>query len=239
MGTGVSYDAAYYEGIDRTAEMAAPIVAPLIVEIAQPKSIVDVGCASGQWLNAFRNLGVEDFLGIDGKWIDAAQLQIPVENFARRNLSQPFEIDRQFDVAMTLEVAEHLPPESAEDFVESLVRLAPLIVFSAAIPGQGGTNHLNEQWPDYWAELFGRHDYVGFDLIRPQIWDDLRVPVWYRQNIGIFARTDRAAGLGGPGIRPMVHPEMFGGPPGIRGLFRELPGAVRRAVRRRLKALPP
>lgn len=99
-------------------------------------------------------------------------------------------MDRQFDLVVSLEVAEHLPSECAEIFVDSLNRLGPVILFSAAIPFQGGTHHVNEQWPDYWVKHFQEKGYVVIDYIRKQIWQNDNVERWYPQNILMFARRD-------------------------------------------------
>ena len=125
------------------------------------KSVVDVGCGDGSWLFVLQeDYGKDDILGIDGPWIHEDQLNIPKECFLRAPLDESLPIDRKFDMAISLEVAEHLPEARAEGFVEDLTRLAPLVLFSAAVPGQGGTNHVNEQWQDYWIALFGARGFL-------------------------------------------------------------------------------
>ena len=114
-------------------------------------------------------------------------LEIPTDRFLALNLSQPLPIKQQFDLVVSLEVAEHLPCECAKVFVESLVKLGPVILFSAAVPFQGGTNHVNEQWPEYWAKLFQEQGYVAIDCIRNKIWQNDRVKWYYAQNILVFA----------------------------------------------------
>ena len=94
------------------------------------------------------------------------------------NLQNPFQINRRFDLVMTLEVAEHLPDTAAANFVESLTQLGPVILFSAAVPFQGGTGHVNEKWPDYWANLFSKHAYVPIDCIREKVWNNPDVQIW-------------------------------------------------------------
>jgi hypothetical protein len=84
---------------------------------------------------------------------------------------------------VSLEVAEHLPESRAASFVADLCRLAPVVLFSAAIPGQGGTGHVNEQWPGYWADLFGARGYSVSGALRWRIWNDCRVCNWYSQNM--------------------------------------------------------
>lgn len=172
--------------VDRTRSSAEAIV-PLVLERVRPTSVVDIGCGIGVWLGAFARHGVDDYLGVDGPWVPRETLLIPEERFIAARLDRPLELGRRFDLAVALEVAEHLHEHRAAGFVANLARLAPCILFSAAIPHQGGTDHLNEQWLDYWAELFATHGYVAVDGIRPVIWSDADVLPFYRQNIVIFA----------------------------------------------------
>lgn len=109
------------------------------------------------------------------------------------DLTHSFISERRYDLAISLEVAEHLPPHRAKNFVGLLTDLSDFILFPAAIPFQGGKNHVNEQWQDYWTELFESHAYILFDFIRGKIWKDDRIPPWYRQNILFFAQKDKAS----------------------------------------------
>ena len=149
---------------------------------------------------------------MDGDYVPRDQLCIPADRFIDHDLSTPLNLGRRFDLVTCLEVAEHLPLEAAETFIDSLCRHADVVVFSAAIPGQGGTGHINERWPSFWAALFARHGYRPYDLLRSQLWWDERCGWWYRQNVLVFA-TDTVAHehewpeLTGP--LDMVHPELF------------------------------
>jgi hypothetical protein len=147
----------------------------------------------GIWLSVFEEFGVKDVFGIDGDYVDRRMLKIANDRFMAFDLKKPIQINRKFDLVVSLEVAEHLPDESARTFVQSLTRLGPVILFSAAIPFQGGTGHLNEQWPDYWANYFKDDDYEAIDCIRKRVWQDDRVDWWYAQNILLFARRDYAS----------------------------------------------
>ena len=118
---------------------------------------------------------------------------IPQACFLARDLNRPCSLGRKFDLALSLEVAEHLRPESADQFVNTLVGLAPKVVFSAAIPYQGGYRHHNEQWPDYWAEVFERYDYVALDCLRDPLWRNPSVPTYYRQNMLLFVLKEQVA----------------------------------------------
>ncbi|HZR01548.1 MAG TPA: methyltransferase domain-containing protein [Burkholderiales bacterium] len=168
----------YRDGARRSAEKMLTILFDLI----RPTSVVDVGCSAGTWLSVAKTLGANQTLGLDGDYVDRNALLIPSNEFIAVDLSKPFKVARQFDLVISLEVAEHLPEQSALDFVECLTNLGSIILFSAAVPFQGGTGHINEQWPDYWAALFSRCGYVPFDCIRWQVWGDESVDVWYAQN---------------------------------------------------------
>ena len=149
-----------------------------------------MGCGTGEWLSVFEEHGIEDVWGVDGGWVSKEMLEIVEERFVPLDLEQPFHMDRTFDLVVSLEVAEHLPEECANTFVDSLTRLGPVVLFSAAIPHQGGRNHINEQWPEYWAERFHDKDYVVIDCLRRRIWRNENVAKWYRQNILMFAARE-------------------------------------------------
>jgi len=203
------YDAKFYREL-QAADPSAREVLPIILEMIRPRSMVDIGCGTGHWLAQARALGVADILGIDGPWVDKAQLRIPAENFAARDLRAPLRLEQRFDLALSLEVAEHLPASSARTFVESLCTAAEVVVFSAAIPGQGGRRHINEQWPEYWANLFREFEYECFDCLRPRIWQNPGVAWYYAQNSLIFARHSRSSPFGQPGKPlPLVHPRLW------------------------------
>jgi hypothetical protein len=213
---------------------------------------VVVGCGDGSWLAVFRKLGVEQIFGIDGEYVDADLLQIPKDSFHALDLTKPFKIQRTFDLAVSLEVAEHLPPESAASFVDSLARLAPLVLFSAAIPFQGGANHLNEQWPDYWVRLFQQHGYVPVDFIRGRIWQDESIDWWYSQNTLLFAEERSESAKTNLNQLRLVHPRQYlylkerynevaarsqTPPSGVREASRSLLVCVRNALRKRIDLL--
>ena len=173
--------------------LSASIVVPLVVALTKPASVVDVGCGTGAWLSCFRECGVQDIFGLEFSEVSPHLAHLDRSHVRIVDASQPFDLDRTFDLVVSLEVAEHLPVESAEGFVRSLVRLGPVVLFSAARPGQGGTNHLNEQWPSYWAAHFAKHGYIAVDCLRDRIWTDHRIKWWYRQNLLLFVRQDIAA----------------------------------------------
>ena len=186
----MSYSSTYFDDIVQESLSSAKVVVPLVLDLVHPASVIDVGCATGAWLSVFRDQGVSTIVGLDGAYVDPSKLLIPANSFRAVDLAKPFSLSEQFDLVISLEVAEHLPASSARGFVTSLCQLAPLVVFSAAVPGQGGEHHVNEQWPEYWRQLFANQNFRMFDPFRPILWYDERVAFWYRQNLFLFIRTD-------------------------------------------------
>jgi hypothetical protein len=188
--------------------------------------------------------GVTDVLGIDGDYVSRERLQIPLDCFQAMDLDKPLAIERRFDLAICLEVAEHLPATRAEGLVEDLVRLAPVVLFSAAIPGQGGVNHFNEQYLSYWAKFFAARDYVLLDIIRPVIWNEERCGLWYRQNAVLFAHKNNPISrlqvkTGVDYIHPRHFEEIFAvfDKPRLGFLLKSFPGSLHRSVSARWKRL--
>lgn len=132
------YTEQFYIDQRKSSRRSANEIVPLVLELIQPKSVIDVGCGVGAWLSVFRECGIEDILGVDGNWVDKNMLEIPENRFLVFDLTTPVLMNRHFDLVVSLEVAEHLPSECAEIFIDSLTRLGPTILFSAAIPFQGG-----------------------------------------------------------------------------------------------------
>lgn len=202
-----TYTRRFYEGQRERSRRSAQTIVPLVTRLINPRSIVDVGCGTGAWLSVFREQGVEDVIGADGAWVEPDQLFIPAERFVRADLKEPVRLERRFDLVMSLEVAEHLPQACADTFVDSLTGLGPAVLFSAAIPGQGGTHHVNEQWPDYWVRLFRERGFGVADCIRKQVWSDENVEWWYAQNMLLFVKRDEA------GKYPLLKGELSGEAP--------------------------
>lgn len=194
------YTGDFYDIIREGSRSSAAVLAPLIVRDLDPATVLDVGCGEGWFGAALADYGV-DALGVDGDYV--AERQIP---YASHDLEQPF--GGAFgihDVVVCLEVAEHLTLDRARSFVTDLCASARgAVVFSAAIPGQGGAGHVNEQWPAYWASYFAEHGYGCVDELRWELWGDERVEPWYQQNLLVFAPD---APVTVP--RAVVHPAIY------------------------------
>lgn len=228
------YDDSFYATFGDRSRQSAAAVIPIVNQILRPASILDVGCGTGGWLAVWASHGVTDILGIDGPHVDASAVETDVVRFEPVDLRNPFVLGRKFDLVQSLEVAEHLDEQFADQFVESLTRHAETVLFSAAVPGQGGFHHVNEQWPSYWVSRFASQGYRVFDVIRPAIWADAQVEFWYRQNMLLFSRV-----LDLPPTNPcldLVHPELWAqraepSPLTLRQLLADMPTAVRDAAR--------
>jgi SAM-dependent methyltransferase len=238
----MTYDDGFFDGIDERSVPSAAIIVPRLVEAFAPSSVVDVGCGRGAWLAEFVRHGVE-VSGYDGDYVKRSSLLIDPDRFVATDLRHPPDLGR-FDLALCLEVGEHLPPGSADALVDALAAAAPVVVFSAAIPGQGGTDHVNEQWPGYWQEKFAAHGLDRYDGLRQRIGHDHRIAWWYRQNLAVYATPGAAARYEAlPDVdrvplgadievihRATVHRLAH---PGVRDALRSLRSAVVRSVRSR------
>ena len=212
------YSHNFYKDKPQETEYPANTIIQLVQEILPDvRSAVDFGCGVGAWLAALKDRGVDNIQGFDGPWVNQELLVIPSEAFKRTDLNQEIRLDQKYDLAISLEVAEHLPQSSAKTFVQSITNASDFVLFSAAIPLQGGTHHVNEQWQDYWAELFKQHDYEVFDVIRPQIWNDEKIPYWYKQNILLFVKQGQIDKLNSEKLNTLnsnmplclVHPDIY------------------------------
>ena len=208
-------------------------------------------------LRACHDSGTNVIRGVDGSWVKPKFLLIPQECFTQYDLSRPCLKDaipeKHFDLAISTEVAEHLDQKDSNTFIDNLTSFSDVILFSAAIPGQGGTHHVNEQWPSYWIEKFAARGYVPVDCIRPHIWDDEDIRSDARQNLLIFVKEDKLseypaiASEAGRKVLDLVHPNVYKIEKvynmGFSALCKTIPAAIFylipafiRAVKKRLKA---
>ena len=213
-------DAFYAEQVDGSLRSARAYLAHLFA-LWQPDSVIDVGCGRGAWLAACAERGVKRLTGLDGDWVSQEMMLDPTIEFRRANLSEEMPAGERYDLVISLEVAEHLPPGSSDGFVRMLVAHAGAVVFSAAYVSQPGRNHINTQPHSFWANKFLSHGYLLFDFFRPQFWSDNEVDPWYRQNTFLYVRPEHPlhAALTGAGHAPLqdarfvdcIHPWLYFG----------------------------
>jgi SAM-dependent methyltransferase len=203
---GYSYDGDFYRYIQSGSVRSASVVLPLVLRELLPVSVLDVGCGAGAWLSEYRRLGIADYTGVDGAYVQPSSLLISPEHFQGLDIAQEFDLGRRFDIVQCLEVGEHLPKASSQTFVENLARHGDRILFSAATPGQGGENHVNEQPHEFWRLLFAGRGYKPFDLFRPMIKGELAVESWYRRNIILYVADSAIPSLP-PAVRGSAIPD--------------------------------
>ncbi len=193
--SGYSYDSQFLSYSQRISAQSAKQITALLTDMLSIDSVLDVGCAQGTWLNCWQQLNIDDFVGVDGDYVVRDRLEIPTDRFIPQDVSEPFDLERRFDLVQCLEVAEHIPEDRASTLVDNLTRHGACIMFSAAPPGQGGEYHVNEQPYDYWRDLFRSRGYTALDAIRPSIREDSNVAIWYRHNVILYVRHDMLSQL--------------------------------------------
>ena len=221
----------------------------------QPVTVLDVGCGSSTWLKACHELGSKTLFGLDGEWSSQSLMIDPDINFRGIDLNKPFLAPEKVDMAINLEVAEHLEPSTGPHIIKSLTDSSDVVLFSAAYTGQGGYGHINERPHSYWAELFATHDFTPFDLFRPVFWDNEKIFMWYRQNIFLYVRKDSASyqrikshgvnEITNIGFMNCPHPELYDSkcappelpPVSFRSHLADLIPSLWRALRRRFHIL--
>ncbi len=242
----LGYDRAYFVARQQGWTVSAEAVAKVLMPLFPIRSVVEVGSGTGNLLAAFRAHGVTDVLGLDGPNVPRDLMLLPPEQVQAWDLDQLAPLPRRFDLACALEVGEHLPEAAATRFVRMLTAAAPVVLFGAAIPGQGGPGHVNEQRQSWWADRFAAEGYVAVDCVRPAIWDVPGVEWYYAQNILVYCRPAQVPA----GHRPVtsrlyldlvaerVVVPLVRGPDSIKGAlrgFRRNGAALARAMRRRIR----
>ena len=188
------YGDGFYAFLATFAVASAECVVPIVLEATGGRSIADFGCGHGAWLNVWQRAGL-DVQGVDGPYVDQSKLLIDPMAFKAADLSLPINLGRRFDLVQSLETAEHLPKSSAATFVASLTAHSNYVLFSAAVPGQGGEHHINEQSPEFWRRIFRAHNFVAVDLIRPAVSRNRNVQIWYRCNTILYVKHDAVGSL--------------------------------------------
>lgn len=185
------YGESFYKQQQDGSTKSALGVIPKVLDIFKPQSVMDIGCGVGTWLSVFKGtFNVNEILGVDGEYVDKNMLKIDKSEFVSYDLEKVYNAPKKFDLAICMEVGEHLPEKCSDNLVQSLTNSSDFILFSAALPGQTGTYHINEQYPEYWAKKFIDRGYVCIDHIRKQVWNDKNIDVWYRQNALLFIKKE-------------------------------------------------
>ncbi len=183
------YSNQFFDYIDKGARRSAQSMIRCLNSWITPESVVDFGCGRGAWLAEWSEAGVHDVVGVDGDYVDREKLLVPESSFVGADLGKTVSLGRRFELAQSLEVGEHLPIEVSPSLVESLTTHSDLVLFSAAVPGQGGEFHINEQPPIFWQKLFADRGFTAYDCVRPAVSRDTSIEPWYRYNTVLYANA--------------------------------------------------
>ncbi len=188
------YNRLIFQAFHETGLESAPAVIRSFRQMfPDVRRCVDVGAGSGAYSAEAMRAGWEmvalERSPLGRKW--ARKQGVDCRNWDL-TAEPPFEGLGTFDLAFSFEVAEHLPPALGDRLVEVICGLAPLVVFSAAQVGQGGTDHINEQPIPYWIERFERagmryDDARTQELRRVFIQEDMSA-WWLQNNVSIYVR---------------------------------------------------
>lgn len=208
------YTPSYYESIFEESVKSRDAVFKVLQELGVLKAnmkIIDVGCGLGQWgFEAKEKFGV-DYIGLDFG-VPQHKLAIAHDQYYDHDLRKPLEailVDGKYDLVICCEVGEHLPKESADQLIDTLCRLGDTILFSAAIPAQGGIDHINEQWQSWWGSKFHERGYFANDFRKKFLKDD-NIAIWYQQNTLLYEKGAMLfPNLHSLAMLDFVHPQMF------------------------------
>jgi SAM-dependent methyltransferase len=166
--------------------------ANIVSSIFRPRSVVDIGCGRGAWLAAFQETGAAKLVGLDGAWLSQNDMLNRFIEFREVNLETFHDTTQlgRFDLAISVEVAEHLQPSRSDGFCRLLTSFADSVVFGSAFNHQPGTNHINLRLCSFWGLLFASKGYAAFDLFRPPLWGNDDVAFYYQQNTFFYTRRE-------------------------------------------------
>jgi len=191
--TGGHYTEKFYSRHIDGSVRSANIILDILFKLYKPSSVVEFGCGRGGWLAAAESLGSKVLKGFDGIWVKEEELESKTIDFSAVDFEKGIEVESGYDLAISLEVAEHLSESKAKKFVETICDSSDVVLFSAAIVHQGGKGHINEQWQSYWVNKFKNNGYMCIDMFRKEVWENDDVEWWYRQNIFLFVNKSSAS----------------------------------------------
>ncbi len=186
-----TYQSSYFTSRNERTVLAAQTILKELDGLLRDKPVLDIGCGVGTWAATAERLGAQRVMAVDGPWVDIGLLEVSPVNFIQHDLSNgPPNIEDRFGLTIWLENAEHLPQGVGESVVDWVCECSDAVLFSAAIPGQGGVGHQNEQWQSYWAGIFQSHGFKVWDIVRPRVWTNPEIPYWYKQNMILYVDQD-------------------------------------------------
>lgn len=184
------YDEKYYKKHQDGSYRSALRLLRFIYGLTHFQTMVDYGCGMGTWGIAAKELGTTNYLGIDQHTYDTTYMLIDRSEYLQKDLRVPIDLHFCYDLAVCVEVAEHISEGHADMLVENICCNSKVVLFSAALSYQGGTGHVNEQPCSYWAKKFQKNGYRPVDCIRPVFWENEQIEIWYRNNCILYMTSD-------------------------------------------------
>ena len=187
------YNKTYYTYVDKMARESADTIAEVIISNYSPKSVIDIGCGTGAAMDSLRRRGVAVY-GLEYSSHALAMCKargLDVEKYDIESGKMP-EISMRFDVVLCAEVAEHVKPEFADALVSLASQFADRVLFTAAVPGQGGgVDHVNEQPNSYWVQKFALLGYTYLEeaSLQNRVYlQNMKSASFYAQNLMLFKK---------------------------------------------------
>lgn len=185
-----------------------------LLKYLEINSVLDFGCGLGTWCKAATELGITNAYGIDLHKYHEKNMYISESNYHSLDLRKKVKLNYDIDLAISVEVAEHIENKHCQTFLNNICLHSKVVLFSAAVPFQGGRNHINEQPLSYWVNKFNQKGYLLMDYIREQIWNDQSIDIWYRNNCVLFVHEDSYSEIHDRfGVKKslidVIHPDML------------------------------
>lgn len=132
-------------------------IADRIVADIGPRRVLDAGCAMGFLVEALRARGVEAW-GLDISDYAIERVHESVKPFCRVG-SITDDLGGDYDLIVSIEVAEHMPPREAERAITNVCAHTTDVLFTSSPLDYREPTHVNVHPPEYWAGEFARHGF--------------------------------------------------------------------------------
>ncbi|MFA6995137.1 MAG: methyltransferase domain-containing protein [Patescibacteria group bacterium] len=185
------YDNRFFRNTIKLEASSAFEFTALVLKYYTPASLVDIGCGAGIYLKEFNKKGIKNLLGLDGSPAAGEEFLLDKHKLVIFDLAKKYKFKKKYDLALCLEVAEHLREKDADVLIETITEAADNIIFSAAVPGQGSRSigHINEQPHNYWIEKFKNKNFSYLKLRTEKMRAEMKargVVWWIVNNLMIF-----------------------------------------------------